>query len=33
MDMTPKAGSVDPGFGLAGYLPGWTAHGYPQLDG
>jgi hypothetical protein len=33
MDMTPKADSVDPGLDMTGYVPGWTARGYSQLDG
>jgi MFS family permease len=33
MDLAPKSGSVDLGFGTAGFVPGWTARGYPNLDG
>jgi hypothetical protein len=33
MDLTPKAGSVDLIFGTAGFVPGWTARGYPGLSG
>ena len=33
MDLTPKAGSVDLINGTSGFVPGWTARGYPNLDG
>jgi hypothetical protein len=33
MDLTPKAGSVDLSVGIAGFVPGWTARGYPGLSG
>jgi hypothetical protein len=33
MDLAPKAGSVDPAYGTPGFVPGWTARGYPDLDG
>jgi hypothetical protein len=33
MDLAPKSGSVDLGFGTSGFVPGWTARGYPNLDG
>jgi Stage II sporulation protein E (SpoIIE) len=33
MDLAPKSGSVDLGFGTVGFVPGWTARGYPNLDG
>lgn len=33
MDLTPLAGSVDPGLGTSGYLPGWTAKGHPNYSG
>jgi hypothetical protein len=33
MDLSPKAGSVDPAYGTPGFVPGWTAHGYPNLYG
>jgi hypothetical protein len=31
MDLTPPPGSIDPGFGSSGYVPGWTTRGYPKL--
>jgi hypothetical protein len=33
LDLTPKAGSVDLINGIAGFVPGWTVRGYPQLSG
>jgi hypothetical protein len=33
MDLTPKAGSVDPAYGTSGFVPGWTMQGFPRLDG
>jgi hypothetical protein len=31
VDLAPKAGSVDPTYGTPGFVPGWTARGYPNL--
>jgi hypothetical protein len=28
VDLTPKDGGIDPGTGLTGYVPGWTAKGH-----
>jgi hypothetical protein len=33
VDLTPKTGSVDLSVGIAGFVPGWTARGYPELSG
>ncbi|HEY1809409.1 MAG TPA: SpoIIE family protein phosphatase, partial [Acidobacteriaceae bacterium] len=33
MDLVPKAGSVDLSVGTGSFVPGWTARGYPNLDG
>jgi hypothetical protein len=33
MDLTPKAGSIDPAYGTPGFVPGWTSEGFPDLDG
>ncbi|HEX4582584.1 MAG TPA: PP2C family protein-serine/threonine phosphatase [Acidobacteriaceae bacterium] len=33
MDLTPQAGSVDLNNGTAGFVPGWTQRGYPDLSG
>lgn len=33
MDLTPAANSVDPGLGISGYVPGWTAMGHPKYAG
>ncbi len=33
MDLAPKAGSADLIFGTAGFVPGWTQRGYPNLSG
>jgi Stage II sporulation protein E (SpoIIE) len=33
VDLAPKAGSVDPAYSTPGFVPGWTARGYPNLDG
>ncbi len=33
MDLAPRSGSVDPAYGTAGFVPGWTQRGYPNLDG
>jgi hypothetical protein len=33
VDLTPKAGSVDPAYGTTGFVPGWTEQGFPRLDG
>ena len=32
-DLTPSQGSVDPAYGTPGFVPGWTARGYPSLYG
>ncbi len=33
MDLTPPAGSYDPTLGSSGFIPGWTARGYPGYSG
>jgi Stage II sporulation protein E (SpoIIE) len=33
MDLAPKTGSVDSAYGTVAFVPGWTARGYPDLDG
>jgi hypothetical protein len=33
MDLAPPPGSVDPNSGLGGFVPGWTARGYPGYSG
>jgi hypothetical protein len=33
VDLAPKAGSIDPAYGTPGFVPGWTARGYPNLYG
>jgi hypothetical protein len=33
VDLAPKAGSIDPAYGTAGFVPGWTARGYADLSG
>ena len=33
MDLTPPQGSLDPYMGTSGFVPGWTAHGYPGYSG
>jgi hypothetical protein len=33
MDLHPKAGEIDPGYGSPGYVTGWTARGFPKLAG
>jgi hypothetical protein len=33
MDLAPKAGSVNLQLGTAGYIPGWTKRGFPDLSG
>jgi hypothetical protein len=33
VDLTPKDGAFDPGVGLSGYVPGWTAKGHPGYWG
>ncbi len=33
MDLTPPPGSADETLGTSGYLPGWTALGYPNYSG
>jgi len=33
VDLTPKAGAIDPITGLPGYVPGWTAKGHPGYFG
>lgn len=33
IDLAPSAHLVDLEFGSAGFLPGWTARGYPNLQG
>lgn len=32
-DLTPPEGSFDPATGNSGFVPGWTAQGYPKLTG
>ena len=33
MDLTPPEGSYDPYIGSSGFVPGWTARGYPGYSG
>jgi hypothetical protein len=33
VDLTPPAGSANPELGTSGYIPGWTANGYPKQSG
>lgn len=33
MDLAPRAGSIDPAYGTPGFVPGWTAQGFPDLWG
>jgi Stage II sporulation protein E (SpoIIE) len=33
VNLAPKEGSVDPAYGTPGFVPGWTARGYPNLYG
>jgi len=33
MDMTPPPGTADVSLGSSGYIPGWTARGYPDYSG
>jgi Stage II sporulation protein E (SpoIIE) len=33
IDLTPPAGSANPELGSSGYIPGWTANGYPKHTG
>lgn len=33
MDITSKAGSMDPLNGTSNYVPGWTQKGYPDMSG
>jgi hypothetical protein len=33
MDLTPPQGSHDPYIGSSGFVPGWTARGYPGYSG
>lgn len=33
MDLAAKSGSVDPAYGTAGFVPGWTKRGFPDLYG
>lgn len=33
MDLHPKAGEIDPGYGSPGYLTGWSARGFPNVAG
>lgn len=33
VDLAPKAGSIDPSYGTPGFVPGWTAQGFPDLWG
>lgn len=33
MDLTSKAGAMDPMNGTTGFVPGWTQKGYPDLSG
>jgi hypothetical protein len=33
LDLTPPAGSANAALGTSGYLPGWTANGFPGYSG
>jgi Stage II sporulation protein E (SpoIIE) len=33
LDLTPPGGSSNPELGSSGYIPGWTANGYPKHTG
>ena len=33
IDLTPPAGSEDASIGASGYIPGWTAQGFPDYTG
>jgi hypothetical protein len=33
MDLRPAPSAQDPGYGTPGYVPGWTAKGFPHLAG
>jgi Stage II sporulation protein E (SpoIIE) len=33
VDLTPKAGAIDPTIGISGYVPGWTVKGHPGYWG
>src|SRR5580700_1669576 len=33
VDLTPKAGAINPINGQSGYVPGWTAKGHPAYWG
>jgi hypothetical protein len=33
MDLHPKSGAIDTGYGESGYLTGWAARGFPHLWG
>jgi Stage II sporulation protein E (SpoIIE) len=33
INLTPKAGAVDPAYGTLGFVPGWTQQGFPKLEG
>ena len=33
MDLTPPQNSHDPYIGSSGFVPGWTARGYPGYSG
>jgi hypothetical protein len=33
VDLTPKAGAIDPFAGFTGYVPGWTSTGHPGYSG
>ncbi len=33
VDLSPPPGSIDPVFGISGYVPGWTAKGHPGYSG
>jgi hypothetical protein len=32
-DLSPPAGTADTSLGISGYIPGWTANGYPNYTG
>jgi hypothetical protein len=33
MDLSPPEGTADTSLGISGYIPGWTARGYPHHSG
>ena len=33
MDLSPPEGTADTSLGISGYIPGWTARGYPKHSG